>query len=124
MRAWAWAASEGAFNLQSHIGATGNNPKSRKGELCPKSGFVQKMENEAYFLAALQRHAEARAAGVANAVEISFETQIEPTSMRGIHREPKPGALQQQGSKRVPQPYIFIGGKRVSTGRKQRFAKT
>lgn len=82
------------------------------------------MENEAYFLAALERAAAARAEGIRNAVEIEFATQIEPTSMRGIHREPKPGALQQQGSKRIPQPYIFIGGKRVSTGRKHRFAKT
>lgn len=85
------------------------------------------MENEAYFLEALERAARTRARAEAEALladDHVWETQIEPTSMRGIHREPKPGALQAQGSKRVPQPYIFIAGKRVSTGRKQRFAKT
>lgn len=80
------------------------------------------MENEQAFLAALERHAAARAAGTAAAIEIEFTTQIEPTSMRGIHREPKPGAIHAQGNKRIPQPYIFIDGKRVSTGRCRRFA--
>ena len=74
------------------------------------------------FLAALERAAAARAKGTAMAVEIHFATQIESTHMSGIQRDPKPGALQKQGNKRIPQPYIFVGGKRVSTGRCQRFS--
>lgn len=74
------------------------------------------------FLAALERQAAAREQGRINARTISFETAVEPTHMSGIQRDPKPGALQKQGNKRIPQPYIFVGGKRVSTGRCQRFS--
>ena len=51
-----------------------------------------------------------------------FPDPLANTYMSGVHREPKPGALPAPGNVRQPQAYIFVGGKRVSTARTQRFA--
>ncbi len=47
---------------------------------------------------------------------------LENTHMHDIHREPKPGALPAPGNRREKEKYIFVGGKRVSTGRASRFS--
>jgi hypothetical protein len=47
---------------------------------------------------------------------------LEHEYIPGIHREPVAGALRAPGNRRVPESYIFVAGKRVSTGRTSRFA--
>lgn len=47
---------------------------------------------------------------------------LEREYIMGIHREPKAGQQNMTGSRRVPQAYIYEKGRRVSTGRTQRFS--
>lgn len=84
------------------------------------------MENgsktELAFLAALQRQDLARQQAISTAEPVYIPAHIhEP--IHGIHREPEPGKIRNPGTRRIPQPYIFVGGKRVSTGRTKRWSQ-
>ena len=83
------------------------------------------MENvEDFFEVAMARRRGVFLQTVFSDTLMTMETPLEREYIPGLHKEPKPGALPAPGNRYVPPAYIFSGGKRLSTGRSQRFAKS